>query len=144
MPATIIVLKVAYGRRDSFLAPLALSDWLHAIPANYVVFDDEISLAHQTLLTTLANKARFMIALSFGGHLLLIDAYGLLTSMALWCVLVETALAQDAVLIGGVWFSYKLIVAFSTAKVLLVPVLTDGFGELAGENELKKGHKTNL
>ena len=77
-----------------------------------------------------------MVVFAFDGEFLFIETYGLLASMAFWCMLFVTTFAKQLSLLGGVWLSMKLVITFGTAKVFLVPVFLHSLSELGRQDHL--------
>jgi hypothetical protein len=131
MPVAALVLEIAHTGGDSFFAAVTLTDGFHAIGADDVIIDDEISLFDQVFLAAFAHKTLIVVVFSLDCELLLLEAYGLLTSMAFRGTLFVTTLTKQLSLVNGVRFFMKFGVAFDATVMLFVPVLLVCFSELA-------------
>jgi hypothetical protein len=136
VPASVPVLEIANTRSDPLLAPLTLPDWFRAVRTDYVVVDDKVALADEIFPASFANEALSVVMLPFDRQLLLVYTNGLLTPVTIRGVLSEATIAEDLSLVSRGRLSHELVVTLMTAKVLLVPILPGGFGEMGGKNHL--------
>lgn len=61
MPGAVAMLEVADTGANPLLTAMALSDRFHAVGADYVIVNDEVSLTNQIFPTTFAHKTLVVI-----------------------------------------------------------------------------------
>ena len=138
VPAPVAVLEVAHTGTDPLLAALALPNRFGAVGADDVVVDHKVAPSDQIFPAALANEALPVIMLPLYRQLLLVEADGLVAPVALGGILPVAAFAEDSPLVGSGGLALHCVIAIKAAKVLLVPVLSSCFREIAGENNLSR------